>query len=177
MASVIARSEATWLSRWHSTSEIASLSLAMMKTGLFQQTHNQKTVDLPGNSLLTLSEGTPSPTDPTNYARAAQTDREGDLPLIGKSRSHQPYGLPHRLVNTVLDAESPKPSKLRSKTPQCQCNSGLGFRATGSLIRGILPTISRGTVEKVPFSSLRATARQSRTLSANEIATSLRSSL
>jgi len=35
---VIARSEATWLSRWHSTDEIASPSLAMTRKGLFQQT-------------------------------------------------------------------------------------------------------------------------------------------
>jgi hypothetical protein len=34
-----------------------------------------------------------------------------------------------------------------------------------------------GSVEKVPFSSLRATAKQSHLLNANEIATSVRSSL
>ena len=35
-ANVLARSEATWLSRWQSTSEIATLSLAMTRIGLFQ---------------------------------------------------------------------------------------------------------------------------------------------
>jgi hypothetical protein len=41
MTNVIARSEATWLSRWHSISEIATSAkggLAMTRTGLFQQT-------------------------------------------------------------------------------------------------------------------------------------------
>jgi len=41
-ASVIARSEATWLSRWYSMSEIALLSPTITRRGLFQQALSQE---------------------------------------------------------------------------------------------------------------------------------------
>ncbi len=51
--SVIARSEETWLSRCHSIAEIASLSLAMTRMGLFQKAPSGglprlRLIDFPG---------------------------------------------------------------------------------------------------------------------------------